>query len=235
MAFVPGFVLGFFGSVHCIGMCGPLVLAMPAGAAGRLRFVAGRLVYNLGRVVTYVSFGALLGFAGGAVRMPGFQQTVSIAAGISVVVLVLLPRIGRSALSSFAPIARLAAAITSGISRLITRTSMPSLFGLGLLNGLLPCGFVYLAVAGALAAGTTVAGMTFMAGFGVGTIPAMFGVSLFPRLVSQSVRQKAVRLLPAFTVLVGLLLILRGLNLGIPYVSPKLNPPASQTEEVPCH
>jgi sulfite exporter TauE/SafE len=229
-AALAGFVLGFFGSVHCIGMCGPLVLAMPAGEGSRFRIAAGRLIYNLGRVATYVAFGALLGSVGGAVRVPEFQRAVSIAAGAAVILMLVAPRIIRSVAGSFAPFARVTSAVSAGIGRLIRKTSVPALFGLGILNGLLPCGFVYLGIAGALASGSTANGMAFMAGFGFGTIPAMFSVSFIPTLVSAAVRRRLARLLPAFTLLVGALLIVRGLALGIPYVSPKLNAPAVQTE-----
>ena len=228
-----GLVLGFFGSLHCIGMCGPLVIAMPADMGGHVRFVAGRLSYNLGRVMTYMGIGGLLGLAGGSIPMPEVQRAISVMAGVFVVVAALLPYIGGAAVR-IASLDRIGGFVSRRISRMMSNSSFPAMFGLGLLNGLLPCGFVYLGLAGALASGSAADGMIFMGAFGTGTVPAMFGVSLFPRLVSSEFRQKALRVLPVFTLLVGLILILRGLNLGIPYLSPKLQMPTAQSAPDCC-
>jgi sulfite exporter TauE/SafE len=214
-------------------MCGPLVVGMPAGTGGPIRFIAGRLLYNLGRVLTYVGFGALLGFVGGAIPLPSVQRVISVMAGMAIIVITLLPIVTGTAFR-FPLLDRVGGLVTRGIGRMMARTSFPAMFALGFLNGLLPCGFVYLAIAGALASGGPGDGMIFMGAFGTGTVPAMFGMSLFPRFVSPEFRRRTLRVLPAFTLLVGILLILRGLNLGIPYVSPKLGSPAAQTTTDCC-
>lgn len=231
MELLTGMVFGFLGSLHCIGMCGPLALAIPVGSAGWTRFVTGRVVYNLGRVVTYSVLGLFVGSFGEAVIAPAFQQDVSIVGGVMILFGVIFPRLVRRSDSGSGWYARFTIRIKNVMGRLLRATTMRSLFGLGLINGLLPCGFVYLAVAGAIATGSGAGGALFMAGFGSGTIPAMLGVSLFPHLLSSRARLTFGKLLPILTVLVGVLLIVRGLNLGIPYLSPKV---VEATQEVDC-
>jgi sulfite exporter TauE/SafE len=232
---LPGFLLGILSGAHCIGMCGPLALALPIGQQRVVRFVVGRLLYNVGRAITYVVLGAAVGMIGVAVPMPGVQRWISICAGVIVILFSLIPRINAWVMQQSGPLARASAIIGSGIGSLLKRDSLLGLFALGMLNGLLPCGLVYLALAAAIAYGDPLSAMTFMAGFGVGTIPVMLGVSLFPRIFSLSIRERLVRLTPVLSIIVGILLIVRGLNLGIPYVSPKLQPVSAEAEQECCH
>ena len=74
-------VVGLGGSLHCVGMCGPLALALAGGDRGGLRFIGGRLLYNSGRMVTYVLLGGLFGLLGGVLQLAGWQQGLSIAVG----------------------------------------------------------------------------------------------------------------------------------------------------------
>jgi len=112
--------------------------------------------------------------------------------------------------------------------------SMPALVLTGMLNGLLPCGFLYLALAASVTTGEILRSVVFMAGFGIGTIPVMFAASLLGRQVGTGIREKLRMVVPVLTVLLGVLLILRGLNLGIPYVSPRVGE-EPKAEEVRCH
>lgn len=208
--------------MHCIGMCGPIALALPVGSHPRSRFLAGRLLYNAGRVVTYAAIGAVVGLFGGKLLLPVLQQNLSIIVGATILITVLVPLLFRKM-----PLVKILQPfyekVSRGISSLMRNPSGGAIFGLGLLNGLLPCGFVYLAVAGALVSSNLLGGMLFMTGFGCGTIPAMLGVSLFPGFISLNVRTRLARVVPVFTAIVGVLLIVRGLNLGIPYLSPKMS------------
>jgi len=208
--------------MHCIGMCGPIALALPVGSYSRSRFLAGRLLYNAGRVVTYAAIGAVVGLFGGKLLLPVLQQNLSIIVGATILITVLVPLLFRKVrlVKILQPFYE---KVSRGISSLMGNPSVAAMFGLGLLNGLLPCGFVYLAVAGALVSSNLLGGMLFMTGFGCGTIPAMLGVSLFPGFISLNVRTRLARVLPVFTAIVGVLLIVRGLNLGIPYLSPKIS------------
>lgn len=216
------FLIGLGGSLHCVGMCGPLALALPGGGADRWRLVTGRLLYNGGRVVTYALLGGIFGLVGGMVRMAGLQQTLSIALGAAIILAGLVPLLGRRVVLPGAFLGRGVAALKGSLSRLFQSRNRSSLLFIGLLNGLLPCGFVYLGLAGSLTTGSVAGGMAYMALFGLGTAPLMLAVSLSGQLVSVDVRQWARRLLPVGMLVLGTLFVLRGLGLGIPYVSPIL-------------
>ena len=224
MVILAGFVFGFLGSLHCIGMCGPLVLALPVGSRGMVQFTLGRLLYNVGRVVTYSVMGGIIGLIGAGLSLALLQQNVSILAGATIFLVFLVKRLYSRSLAPPAWFGMLVMKLQGRIASLLKESALRPLFFLGLLNGLLPCGFVYLAITTAAAVTADVTrGMMFMAGFGVGTMPAMVGFSFFPRLISPQLRSRISRVLPAFTVFIGVLLIVRGLNLGIPFISPKLS------------
>ncbi|HTY38434.1 MAG TPA: sulfite exporter TauE/SafE family protein [Bacteroidota bacterium] len=219
MEILAGFGFGFLGSLHCIGMCGPIVLALSAGSGSLARYTIGRLLYNFGRVVTYSLMGGVLGLVGAGLSLALLQQNISIIAGAAILLSYFARQYSGRLRLSLPGLPDL----QSRIASLLKQNSLPPLFLLGLLNGLLPCGFVYLAITTAAVTADPLNGMIFMAGFGIGTIPAMLGFSFFPRLVSQGVRSKLSRVLPAFAIVVGVLLILRGMSLGIPFVSPHLS------------
>ncbi len=209
-------LLGLAGSLHCAGMCGPLALALPAGAGGRGQFVAGRLAYHGGRVITYALLGAALGLAGRSLALAGVQRGVSVAAGLLLIAGVwLLPRAGGAGAA-----VRGGGGLQRAPGGLLRRPGLPSLGLLGLLNGLLPCGLVYAAGAASLAAGGAGAGALYMAVFGLGTVPMMLALGLGGRALPVTWRLRLTTAVPAVVSLVGGLLVLRGLALGIPWLSP---------------
>ena len=218
MILLTAIVLGLVGSLHCAGMCGPLALALPMTGNSRATFVLGRVAYNLGRIVTYCVLGAAFGLVGQTLAFAGFQRWVSIAAGSAILVGLLVS--SRSTVSL--PVARGVAWVKSGLGALLRRRSVASVFSLGVLNGLLPCGLVYAACAGAVATGGLLSGVEYMAAFGFGTVPMMLGIGLVGQKLQFTLRFKLQRLIPACLTLVAVLLILRGLSLGIPYLSPDL-------------
>jgi hypothetical protein len=226
-----GLALGFMGSLHCLGMCGPLVLALPGGSATGARYVTGRVFYNAGRVLTYALLGGLLGGVGGMFRMSGLQQWLSIGVGVLVLAGVLFPAAFSGWLGRIPAYAALERGLRRSIGALFSRNSLPVLLLIGILNGFLPCGFVYIALGAAATVGDPGGAATFMAGFGAGTLPVMLGVSLFGARIGNTFRGKLSRAVPVMVAIVAVLLILRGLNLGIPYVSPKI---VAESEEVDC-
>jgi sulfite exporter TauE/SafE len=117
---------------------------------------------------------------------------------------------------------RLTGPVRRAIGILLQRSSLVALFLLGLVNGLLPCGLVYMALAAAITTGTMVQGVMFMAGFGLGTVPVMLTIALLGKQLQGGLRKRLSAFLPAFSVVIAVLILLRGLNLGIPYVSPKV-------------
>jgi sulfite exporter TauE/SafE len=228
------FVTGAVGSLHCIGMCGPIALSLPMGERNTGGRLYGALLYNLGRIVTYSWLGLVLGLAGGFLITPKVQSTVSIVFGASILLYLLLPLPWKKNFSKTPPAQRFFLALRKGLGKLLSTSTNQSLFGIGLLNGLLPCGMIYLALASSFLAGSAVKGGLFMAAFGAGTFPAMFAVAFFGSLVNQKLRLNFRKAVPFFLAGMAVLLVLRGLNLGIPYLSPSL-PKQAGAVEVLCH
>ncbi len=218
MSLWTAFILGLVGSLHCAGMCGPLALALPAAGNTTPGYVLGRLAYNLGRLVTYSLLGIVFGLAGRTFLLAGLQRWVSIGLGVALLIGLFASR----KLALWRPITLFVEHLKSGMSGLLRRRSLASLAALGLLNGLLPCGLVYVACAGATATGGILAGASYMAAFGAGTVPMMLTISLFGKLVPISLRLQLRKAIPVCVFLLATLLILRGMSLDIPYLSPDL-------------
>jgi uncharacterized protein len=213
------FLLGLVGSLHCAGMCGPLALALPPSGNAGSTCLLGRIAYNFGRIITYCVLGLVFGLIGKSLTLVGIQRWASIALGVALLVELFASRkliLGR-------PFVAIVAWLKIRMSVLLQQRSARSLLVLGLLNGLLPCGLVYVACAGAAATGGLVSGVLFMAAFGVGTVPMMLALSLSGKLVPVRLRLKLLKAVPVAVGLLAVLLILRGLSLGIPYISPDLS------------
>ena len=216
-----GLAFGFLGSAHCVGMCGPLAMGLPGAYGRRRRFLAERGLYNLGRVVTYTALGVAFGALGLLVSLAGLQQWLSFGLGVLLLFAAVVPWAGgRAGRLGGAP-AGLLRRVVTWIQVLYRQGGTAALLAVGMLNGLLPCGFVYAALATATASGSVTRGALFMAAFGLGTFPAMFVVSAAGRLLSLRWRTRLQRLVPYVLAVLGLLLILRGLSLGV-FLSPDL-------------
>lgn len=222
MEIFAGLVIGFIGSFHCVGMCGPIALALPVPVSDNLRFYAGRVIYNFGRILSYALMGILVGFISEKLVISGFQQILSISLGILILIIVLIPQKFRNKIFTAGIIQKLINPVKIGIGSLFQQKSYSSFFSIGFLNGFLPCGFVYAGLAGAISTGNTFNGMLFMVFFGLGTFPAMFTVSIFSKFIKIGFRKKLSKLVPVFAIFLAVLFIMRGMNLGIPYVSPKI-------------
>jgi hypothetical protein len=227
------FLLGFLGSFHCIGMCGPIAIALPQHEGQKNLVYTSALLYNIGRVITYSIIGLLFGTIGKGLFIGGFQQIVSISTGAIIILFVSFPYIVPSKFKQVSvlqiPIIRKA------FSNAFKMKSNFAYLVLGLINGLLPCGFVYMALSGAMLTGTTLDGSLFMMFFGIGTIPAMFTLSIMGSFVNLNFRNKLKKAIPVISILVGIILILRGMNLGIPYISPIMKQEKQSTEVDCCH
>jgi len=195
-------------------MCGPLALSLPGATQMRGQFVAERLLYNLGRVVTYTLLGGLAGGVGRVVSLAGYQQALSIGMGVLMLGVAVVPWVARQVQRLEQTPSSFLRRVMAPVGALYERGGPTAMLIIGLLNGLLPCGFVYAALGTAVTTGGPVDSMAFMAAFGVGTGPAMLGVSLVGRLASTEWRARLQRLAPIGLAVVGVLLILRGLALG---------------------
>ena len=218
---ITAFTIGILGSFHCVGMCGPLALSLPLNSDTVWDKFSGALLYNAGRIITYSVFGLLFGIIGKSAALFGYQQWLSILLGVLIIFFVILPK-RVSVFNNKNFITGFFENIRSGLGNLFVQKNYSSLFSIGLLNGLLPCGLVYMAVAGAVATGDIAKSILFMAFFGLGTLPMMWSIAFLGNYVGIGIRQKIRKVYPFMLLLMGSLLILRGLGLGIPYVSPEL-------------
>jgi sulfite exporter TauE/SafE len=226
------FGLGFVGSAHCVGMCGPLVLALPVQGLGPIQKGVRVGTYHAGRIMVYALGGLLFGLLGRRVYLAGWQQGLSVALGVSLLCWVVLKGI-RSRLRIGGLFGRFNDSLQASIVKLWQSPNRGKFLLLGMANGLLPCGMVYMAVAAALTSQTITQSIGFMAFFGLGTLPMLLGLQITGQMVPISLRQRMRKALPYLTAFLAVLLILRGLNLGIPFVSPVLA--GSQGETISCH
>ncbi|MEM9547659.1 MAG: sulfite exporter TauE/SafE family protein [Bacteroidota bacterium] len=211
------FTLGLFGSLHCVGMCGPLAIAFSGneGDNGTRRFRSG-LAYNLGRTFTYAMLGLFFGLLGSFIVVVDLQKTLSMVLGVLLVASFLFSIDIDQKINGFPLIRKFYDQIRRGISNMYNRAKHYHPFTLGAANGLLPCGLVYLALAGALASGTLLQGMAFMIFFGLGTLPIMLSLVLGMKFVTPKLRFQFRRILPYVTLCFGLFLIYRGVVAGMP-------------------
>jgi sulfite exporter TauE/SafE len=210
---ITALMIGFLGSFHCVAMCGPIALALSGGNENTLKYLSGRLIYNSGRIVTYMLLGALAGLAGHALMLAGLQKSVSVTIGIlmivSVIAIYFLP--GKTA--TFPLIRNINQFIKKIFSGVLKKRNAASLFIAGLANGILPCGFVYLAMAGAATTHDTIHGAFYMLLFGAGTLPAMMAVAAFGKIAGMSARNFMVKAAPFMMIVLGLYFVVRGFTI----------------------
>lgn len=229
---ITGFTFGIISSLHCVGMCGPLMFALPIQSPSKTKRIAAILLYHFGRVITYSVLGFAVGVAGRKIYLAGFQQWFSMGMGILILFLIIQYWIYRKRIQP-AFLNRFYATVQRTMIQALKAKGMTSFLFFGVANGFLPCGMVYMALAGAVAATEVRESVSFMASFGLGTLPAMMGVAFFREYFSLQIRNSFQRLVPIFISIVAILLILRGMNLGIPYISPNLSP--AEGSAISCH
>ncbi len=217
------FILGLVGSFHCLGMCGPIAFVLPLDRSSKTKMLIQSSLYQIGRLVTYAIIGVLFGLIGKALYLAGFQQKLSVLIGILMILVVIIPVKVFNRFNFSKPIYKGIGLVKSKMGQKLKTKSNKTLFTLGLLNGLLPCGLVYMAVFGAVNSGDIFQGASYMFLFGLGTIPMMTAAVLMGNFLKVSLRNKIQKAIPIFVIVIGLLFILRGLGLGIPYVSPSDN------------
>lgn len=237
MDFIQPLVIGLLGSFHCMGMCGPIALSLPLKENSWFTRVFSGVLYNLGRTITYGFLGLIFGLLGLGIHIWGVQQWVSIGVGTVMIFSVTFPILFHGT------------QLTGGVDKLFSgfKRTFGKFFGyrtytsigvIGLLNGFLPCGLVYIALAGALVSTTPLNGALYMIMFGLGTIPALLALSILGNVFSMAFRRGVQRIIPYMIILIGILFVLRGMNLGIPYISPKMEqqtkPKTEQLQKPEC-
>lgn len=217
------FILGVFSSLHCVGMCGPIALATPIIRKNVLTEIISRILYNMGRTSTYVLLGLLAGIVGSGFHWGGVQQWVSILSGSIILVWLIIPRTNPENWKIIRTHS-LMGVIKNKIGYFFQHTNFLSIFLIGLLNGMLPCAMVFMAIAGAITSPSVIDGMLYMLFFGLGTWPLMLVLTSAWQLVTPKFKTASRKYIPYLIGLIGVLLIVRGLGLGIPYLSPDLSP-----------
>ena len=230
---ISAFAIGFTGSFHCVGMCGPIALSLPQQQQPKWLSTS---LYLAGKIITYGALGLIFGLFGRQLSIAGLQQLVSVLAGIILLLIV--------GVMVFAPLKYHENKLTAWISDkllplfriVLSNGSKAAPLYMGMLNGLLPCGLVYLGIVGSLATGSALHGGLFMLAFGMGTTPVMLSFLLMAKQLNLNYRKKLSQLAPLFISIVAVLLIVRGLNLGIPYLSPAINalPSANGMDAIEC-
>ena len=218
-------LFGLLGSFHCIGMCGPIAFMLPVDRSNTFRKVSQIFLYHLGRIITYSLIGLLFGLLGKSFYLFNLQQQLSIFIGVLMIVVVLIPYKTFNKYNLSKPLYSFISKVKSALGKELKKKTPDTFLTIGFLNGFLPCGLVYMALFGALASGDAWEGSLYMAVFGIGTIPLMTTAIYFGNFLTGKVRRYITKAIPVIVILMGLLFILRGLGLGIPFLSP---PPVSQ-------
>ena len=231
---VSAFILGLLGSFHCVGMCGPIAFMLPVDRSNSVKKISQIAIYHFGRLLAYSIIGLVFGLIGKSLFIFGYQQQLSIIIGVLMILVVVIPQKTFNKYNFSRPIYKLISKVKSALGVALKKKTMDTFLTIGFLNGFLPCGLVYIALFAALARGNAASGSLYMAVFGMGTIPLMTTAIYFSQFLKGTARQKIQNIIPVFIVLIGTLFILRGLGLGIPYISP---PPVYEliSNGLDCH
>ncbi|MBZ9632242.1 sulfite exporter TauE/SafE family protein [Salegentibacter sp. LM13S] len=231
---ISALIFGLLGSFHCVGMCGPIAFLLPVDHKNNLRKLGQISLYHFGRLSSYAIIGLLFGLLGKSFRLFGLQQQLSILVGILMILVILIPYKKFSKYNGSKFIFKIVSKVKSSLGKQLKQKSPDTFYTIGFLNGFLPCGLVYMAVFGAIASGTALEGSLYMALFGLGTVPLMTAAIYLGNFINLNLRSKIRKAVPVFVVLMGLLFILRGMGLGIPYLSPmEITPEITAAQS--CH
>ena len=213
-------VLGLLGSFHCVGMCGPIAFMLPVDRSNSVKKISQIAIYHFGRLLSYGIIGLIFGIVGKGLYIFGLQQQLSIIIGALMILIVLIPYQTFNKYNFSKPIYKLISKVKSSLGKELKKKTPDTFLTIGFLNGFLPCGLVYMAVFAAIASGNALQGSLYMLVFGLGTIPLMTTAIYFSQFLKGNIRQRIQKAIPVFVILIGALFILRGLGLGIPYLSP---------------
>ncbi len=227
-------IFGLLGSFHCIGMCGPIAFMLPVDRSNSYKKALQIFTYHLGRLLAYGLIGLFFGLVGKSLYIFGIQQQLSITIGILMIIVVLIPVQTFNKYNFSKPLYKLIAKVKSALGKSLKKKTADTFLTIGFLNGFLPCGLVYMAVFASLTMQTTLQSSVYMVLFGLGTIPLMTTAIYLGKFLNSTIKQRIQKAIPVFVVIIGILFILRGLGLGIPYLSPA---PAVElvSSKMSCH
>lgn len=215
-----GLMLGIAGSMHCVGMCGPLVMALPAADESVGKRLVNRATYTIARITVYAAMGAIVGLGASVFDLSGYGRVLSVVAGVSMIAIALAQLLWHKSLLPTRWLQRHTAPLRAAAIRQAQRHPKRAMVFLGVVNGLLPCGLVTSALIGSALGGGVAQGVVFMAGFGVGTSPALLAIAFGASALRQRLGARLGIIIPLLAFTMGVLIVLRGMELGIPYLSP---------------
>lgn len=215
------FLFGLLGSFHCVGMCGPIAFMLPVDRYNKTKATWQTALYHIGRLLSYSLIGLVFGLVGSSFQIFGLQQALSIAMGLLMLLILVLPIRTFNKYNFSRPIFLWIGKVKNALGKELKQKRSDTYFSIGFLNGFLPCGLVYMAVLGAIASGHAVSGAIYMLFFGLGTVPLMSFAVYLGNFLKGKARQRIQRIVPVFVAIVAILFILRGLGLGIPFISPE--------------
>ena len=228
------FIFGLISSFHCIGMCGPIAMMLPVDRNNEAKKITQIITYHIGKLTAYGTLGLIFGLLGRSFYLAGMQQQLSIIVGILMILVAVIPERIFAKYNFSKPVYRVITKVKSSLGQQFKNKSYKSLFTIGLLNGFLPCGMVYVAIFGAIAMQSVSLGVLYMLLFGIGTIPMLTAVIYISNVLSFSFRGTLQKIIPVVAVVIGMLFIIRGLGLDIPYLSPS-NMSLFVQSEANCH
>lgn len=230
-----GFILGLLGSLHCIGMCGPIAMMLPVSKTNPTKKIFQIILYHLGRIVTYSLLGIVFGLVGKGLFLSGLQQQLSIIIGVIMILLIIFPKISHTLTFKISPLTKVLNTLKLQLGLYLKKESYYAIFTIGFFNGFLPCGMVYLALVGAIAMGSLFESTLYMFLYGLGTVPLLSVLIYVKDAFSNRFRNQLQKAIPVFVVVIGVLFIIRGLGLDIPYLSPADNSLFLSVNPKLCH
>jgi sulfite exporter TauE/SafE len=229
--FAMALLMGLTGSLHCAGMCGPVIWIMPFQSFDAPRRWLAMALYHVARISVYALFGLVL-YSFTSFFRPEWQQYVSLTLGALLLI---------AGIATFFPLQKLSihlpwtAFVRKRMGQALAAPGLTALFFAGMLNGLLPCGLVYMALSMAVTASSPLQAMLLMYVFGAGTVPALVTLSVLKSRLRFLQLAGIRRLVPVSMLVFGGLFILRGMNLGIPYLSPAVKVQEQTVQASCCH
>ncbi len=210
---ISAFLIGLFGSLHCVGMCSPLMLSFTPNR-GR-KAVTSFFLYHLGRLGVYALLGVLFGLISSSVGFFAMQRYFSLILGVVIIAVFAFPKV-RNRFEGWYYHSRFYQIIKSSLTKQFGGRAR-WMFG-GVLNGFLPCGLVYLAAAGAMVSHSILQGVQYMFLFGMGTIPLLalvkFGAGSYKGLF-----KKVNNLTTPIALIAGLMMVARGFMVAEPDIN----------------
>jgi uncharacterized protein len=223
--------MGLTGSLHCAGMCGPIVWVMPFQHLHGAKRWVGVGLYHLGRISIYALGGFVL-HSFKSLFHPQWQQYVSIVMGAILLI---------GGVVSFIPSAKLrfqlpwSNAVRNSFGKFISNPGLLTLLAAGLMNGLLPCGLEYMALSLSVSATTATDAILYMYAFGIGTLPVLLAITILKTKLRFTNVAIMKRMVPVLLLVFGIVFMVRGMNLGIPYLSPKVEMQQNEIKASCCH